>query len=53
MDKVQKYNSFRKFKLTFDNVCDWKGWHMATYRSTVNAVMVSTVALADVSAANP
>lgn len=30
-----------------------KGWQMATYRSTVNAVIVSTVALAQASAMKP
>lgn len=38
---------------SFDMLCAMNGWQIATYRSAVNAVMVSTVALADISANNP
>lgn len=38
---------------SFETVCDINGWHMATYLSIVNAVIVKTVALAADSEANP
>lgn len=38
---------------SFDMVCDKNGWQIARYLSAVKAVIVSTVALAEVSAANP
>jgi hypothetical protein len=38
---------------SFDTLCERKGWQMATYLSTVKAVMVRTVAFVDVSAAKP
>lgn len=36
-----------------DIVCDLRGWQMATYRSIVNAVMVSIDAFIDVSEDRP
>jgi len=38
---------------SFDMLCAMNGWQIATYRSAVNAVMVSTVALADISENRP
>lgn len=39
--------------VSFDIVCDKNGWQIAKYLSTVNAVMVSTEAFVEVSAARP
>lgn len=38
---------------SFDMLCAINGWQIATYLSAVNAVIVSTVALADISESSP
>lgn len=50
---IQIINIYLNALDKLDSVCDRNGWQIATYRSTVNAVIVSTVAFVDVSAANP